>query len=85
MTDSSKAGLREEVAKAIWIGGGGFEESWPRVRARRVEIETYADEKAAEAWAIADAILERFQVTPKLSRARASGVPVEVVGGGDVG
>lgn len=77
MTDSTKAGLREEIAKIIWIAGGGFEEAWPRVRARKVVIETYADEKAAEAWATADAIMARFQVTPKPTRARAAGIPVQ--------
>ncbi len=81
MTDSTKAGLREEIAHIVWTSGGGIDDAWDRMKARKVETKTYADEKAAEAWATADAIMARFQLTPKLSRARASGIPVEV--GGD--
>lgn len=82
MSESTKRGLRDEIARIVWTGGGGIDDAWDRMKARKVETKTYADEKAAEAWATADAIMARFKLTPKT--ARASGIPVEG-GGGDVG
>ena len=79
--DTEREGLREDIARIVWTAGGGIDDAWDRMKARKVEVRTYADEKVAEAWATADAILARFWVGPKLSRARAAGIPVEEVGG----
>ncbi|BAQ44014.1 hypothetical protein [Methylobacterium aquaticum] len=83
MSDSTKAGLRDDIARIVWTVASGNAKSWDRVKDRKVETPNYLDEIAAEAWATADAIMARFQLTPKLSRARAAGIPVQ--GGDDVG
>lgn len=70
MTDSTKVGLREEIACLVWIGGGGNEGAWDRMKDRAAPAAddrrpNYTDEKVAEAWATADAIMARFKMLPR--------------------
>ncbi len=65
MSESTKQGLREEIARIVWIGGGGNADAWDRVKARKIEAPNHIDEKVAEAWATADAITDRFRLPAK--------------------
>ena len=68
---------RDDIARLVWIGGGGNEDAWERVRDRRPpgpedRRPNYTDEKVAEAWTTADRIIEQVLRHPFALKDRGS-------------